>query len=113
MGSPGRGTLDHSTFATSRTPRAMSSPLGSLTSLSLARATSHSSRCPRARVSSCPSPRRGTRGSASRPRFTLCPSFPCTDKLHAENKNCKPEKKKKKKKKKNPEKKKKKKKKKS
>merc|ERR1739842_203411 len=107
MGSPGRGTLDHSTFATSRTPRATSSPLGLLTSSSLARATSRSSRCPRARVSSCPSPRRGTRGSASRPRFTLCPSFPCTDKLHAENKNLKPAKKKKNK---NPEKKKKKKK---
>merc|ERR1712203_75827 len=110
MGSPGRSTLDHSTFVTSRTPRAMSLPLASTTSLSLARATSRSSRCPRARVSSCPSPRRGTRGSVSRPRFTSGQVFPCTDKLHAENKKLKTRKKKKNK---NPKKKKKKKKKKN
>merc|ERR1711934_104637 len=87
MGSPGRSILDHSTFATSRTPRAMSLPLGSTTSLLLARATSRSSRCPRARVSSCPSLRRGTRGLVSRPRFIPGQVFHAPDKLHAENKN--------------------------
>merc|ERR1712226_395466 len=56
---------------TSRIPRAMSLPPDSTMSLSLARATSRSSLCQRARVSSCPSPRRGTRGWASRPRWLL------------------------------------------
>merc|ERR550517_402347 len=49
----------------------MSLPPGSTMSSPLAREANHSSRCQRARGGSSPSPRRGTRGLATR-RNTLC-----------------------------------------
>merc|ERR1712080_319644 len=63
--SPGRSILAPSTLFTSRTLRATCSLLGWLTSSWLARETSLSSRCPRARVSNCRSLKRETRGSES------------------------------------------------